>query len=77
MFEFIFCDFFSGQNAIEDLSKSGIKKENIECVQLDVRDLDSISKSVEFVKEKYGKIDILVNNAGIAFKKKDGFNYKS
>ena len=60
---------------MKKLSQSAIK--NVDCVQLDLTDDDSIKKSAKFVSEKYGKLDILVNNAGMAFKMKDGFNHKS
>ncbi|WP_196886650.1 SDR family oxidoreductase [Aureivirga sp. CE67] len=39
--------------------------DNFHLVALDVSDVDSIEKAVNFIVEKEGKIDILVNNAGI------------
>jgi len=44
------------------------KKNNIDFVELDITNEDSINKCVEYIKDKYGKIDVLVNNAGMAFK---------
>ena len=39
--------------------------DNVEAVELNVCDRDSISEFVSNVKDKYGRIDVLVNNAGI------------
>jgi 3-oxoacyl-[acyl-carrier protein] reductase len=35
------------------------------CIQMDVRDRNSIKNAFKQTKEKYGHIDVLVNNAGI------------
>ncbi len=40
-------------------------RKSVEAIQVDVTDLDSITKAIEQVIEKSGRIDILVNNAGI------------
>ena len=48
--------------ALEKLKK--INPNNDSAI-LDVNDNNSIEKTVDFVKEKFGSIDILVNNAGI------------
>jgi len=41
---------------------------NIHCIQLDVRNRDSISSVVKEIQEKYTAVDVLVNNAGFALK---------
>ena len=41
---------------------------NIDFVEIDVADKDSVLKAAQQIKEKYKTIDILVNNAGMAFK---------
>ena len=38
---------------------------NFQFLELDVRDEESIQRSVDFVLEKEGRIDILINNAGL------------
>ncbi|KAF7220539.1 carbonyl reductase [NADPH] 1 isoform X2 [Nothobranchius furzeri] len=53
-----------GQAAVESLASEGLKAL---FHQLDVGDLNSISSSAAFFKEKYGGVDVLINNAGIAF----------
>lgn len=52
-----------GVAAVEKLKSEGL--ENVQLVQIDVTDKDSIESAAEVVKEKFGKLDILVNNAGI------------
>ncbi|KAF2075070.1 hypothetical protein CYY_003637 [Polysphondylium violaceum] len=47
-------------------SISDLEAEGLNIVQLDVVDLDSINKAVEFIIQKEGKIDILINNAGMS-----------
>lgn len=42
-----------------------IGKAEIEVIQLDLMDLESINTFVEKFKEKYAKLDVLLNNAGI------------
>lgn len=46
----------------KEVSDAGLKSDAYEC---NVTEPDSISKMVDSLMEKYGKIDILVNNAGI------------
>jgi NAD(P)-dependent dehydrogenase (short-subunit alcohol dehydrogenase family) len=41
-------------------------KDNIDCVHLDVLDMESIRKAVRFAKDKHGSIDVIVSNAGYA-----------
>ncbi len=54
-----------------DALKDIIHKENldIDILQLDVTDINSINSAVNTIIEKDGKIDILVNNAGAGFAK--------
>lgn len=53
-----------GQNAVKSI-REDLKTEDLEFMQLDLNDLESVRKfSVEF-KAKYDRLDILVNNAGI------------
>jgi short-subunit dehydrogenase len=40
--------------------------DNIDCVHLDVLDIESVRKAVKFARDKYGNIDTIVNNAGYA-----------
>uniref|UniRef100_A0A1A8DRV8 carbonyl reductase (NADPH) n=1 Tax=Nothobranchius kadleci TaxID=1051664 RepID=A0A1A8DRV8_NOTKA len=61
-------DVGRGQAAVESLASEGLKAL---FHQLDVSDLNSISSSAAFFKEKYGGVDVLINNAGIAFKVAD------
>ncbi|KAF2002253.1 NAD(P)-binding protein [Amniculicola lignicola CBS 123094] len=42
-------------------------KSDIEALQIDIVDDESIQKAFETVKSKYGQIDVLLNNAGAAF----------
>lgn len=51
--------------------KEKVENENldIQILQLDVTDLESINTAVKTIIEKDGKIDILVNNAGAGFAK--------
>jgi len=65
-----------GEDAKAEILKS-VKDANIEVMQLDLGELDSVKKFVSAFKKKYKKLDILLNNAGIMmtpyFKTKDGF----
>lgn len=64
----------SGANVIiwdinEEISKNAVKElgsEKSEYKIVDVRSYETVSKSLEDVEKKYGKIDIFINNAGIA-----------
>ncbi|EUC48590.1 hypothetical protein COCMIDRAFT_33871 [Bipolaris oryzae ATCC 44560] len=42
-------------------------KSEVEAIQLDIEDDESIEKAFEEVKSKYGRLDTLVNNAGASF----------
>jgi short-subunit dehydrogenase len=41
-------------------------KDNIDCVHLDVLDIESVRKAVKFARDKHERIDVIVNNAGYA-----------
>lgn len=59
----------SSQTRIDILKNVRFKDiKNIDFVELDITNKESITKGMESIKEKYKKIDVLVNNAGIAFK---------
>ncbi|MCA9383287.1 SDR family oxidoreductase [Candidatus Dojkabacteria bacterium] len=55
-------DLDKGLRTQEELKTDGMI---VDCIQLDVTNLDSIKQAVAIVAEKYQKLDILVNNAGI------------
>ena len=51
-----------GLAAVSELHSQGFK--NVEFLQLDIDNQNSINIASEIVKSKYGGIDILINNAG-------------
>lgn len=53
---------YAGTRDVENFKDDNNK--NIIPVKLDLRDQNSITKAVEFIKQKDKKIDILINNAG-------------
>lgn len=54
----------NGKNAAAAKELNAIP--NVEVVELDVTDDDSVNAAVQYTLKKYGVIDILVNNAGVA-----------
>jgi 3-oxoacyl-[acyl-carrier protein] reductase len=52
----------SAEKLINDLSP---KNPNIQALQMDVSNRDSVKKAFSSIKAKYSHIDVLVNNAGI------------
>ena len=52
-----------GEDAVAILKESGL--DQVQLVQLDVTNQDSINAAVATVKQRFGKLDILVNNAGL------------
>lgn len=54
----------SGSAAVEKLKADGT--DNIEAIQLDVTDQESISAAHEIISKKTAVLDVLVNNAGIS-----------
>jgi NAD(P)-dependent dehydrogenase (short-subunit alcohol dehydrogenase family) len=57
-------DKTKGHEAIEKLKAMGLK--NVDCVQLDVADINSIKSARQELEVKTKKLDILINNAGIS-----------
>jgi len=59
----------SSQTRIEILKTVRFKDvKNIDFVELDICDDESVAKAAQQIKAQYKQIDILVNNAGMAFK---------
>lgn len=54
----------SGKNA--EVAKELSALENVEVVDIDVTDENSVTKAFDEVLAKYGRVDVLVNNAGLA-----------
>lgn len=54
----------SGKNA--EVAKELSALENVEVVDIDVTEDDSVKKAFDYVLDKYGRVDVLVNNAGLA-----------
>ncbi len=57
-------DKTKGLEAIEKLKAMGLK--NVDCIQLDVTDINSIKSARQELEAKTKKLDILINNAGIS-----------
>lgn len=57
---------------LKNLAKKLEKEKGIKtkCIKLDVRDFNSVKKTISTLDSKWSKIDILINNAGLA----RGFN---
>lgn len=55
-------DEMEANNQIEKIREKG---NEIDFIQVDVSDEDSVYRLVKETKKKYGKIDVLINNAGI------------
>jgi NAD(P)-dependent dehydrogenase (short-subunit alcohol dehydrogenase family) len=56
-------DLERGRKAKQNLEACGIR--NVEVVELDVTNIDSIQKAKRTLEDKIEKLDILINNAGI------------
>lgn len=54
----------SGKNA--EVANELSALENVEVVDIDVTEDDSVKKAFDYVLDKYGRVDVLVNNAGLA-----------
>ncbi|EPR66769.1 SDR family oxidoreductase [Cyclobacterium qasimii] len=54
-----------------DALKERVEKGNldVELLQLDVSDMDSIDQAIKYIVKKDGQIDVLINNAGAGFAK--------
>jgi NAD(P)-dependent dehydrogenase (short-subunit alcohol dehydrogenase family) len=57
-------DKAKGVKAIENLKAIGLT--NVDCIQLDVTDINSIKVARQELEAKTQKLDILINNAGIS-----------
>lgn len=55
-----------GSEAVKKLNDSGIS--NVELIEIDVTNIDSIEKARQELETKTGTLDVLINNAGIAGK---------
>ncbi|KAF7195594.1 Short-chain dehydrogenase/reductase tropE [Pseudocercospora fuligena] len=53
------------EEAVNQLRSQGSKGQ-LQPIELDVTQDDSVSKAVTSIGEKYGRLDVLINNAGIA-----------
>ncbi|QES88936.1 SDR family oxidoreductase [Rhizosphaericola mali] len=54
----------AGEKAVADLKLEGLN--NVECIQIDVTDEQSVLNARKEVGEKTGVVDVLINNAGIS-----------
>jgi NAD(P)-dependent dehydrogenase (short-subunit alcohol dehydrogenase family) len=54
----------NGKKAIEQLEKEGYR--NLEAIQIDVTDLNSIISAKNKIEKESGSLDVLINNAGIS-----------
>ncbi len=57
-------DKSKGFKAVENLEALGLT--NVECIQLDVTDINSIKVARQELEAKTQKLDVLINNAGIS-----------
>jgi len=55
-----------GQQALDELVSSGISKDNLRLMLVDLSSQESITKFATSFKSNYNRLDGLVNNAGIA-----------
>lgn len=56
-------DLEKGKAAVKELNENGF--ENIQAIEIDVTNMDSILAAKNIVESEQGKLDILINNAGI------------
>jgi len=52
-------DLAKGQKAVDELVAAGVKKEDLDVVQLDVTSDESIEKAAKTIDDKYGRLDIV------------------
>ncbi|HEY9260529.1 SDR family oxidoreductase [Chitinophaga sp.] len=57
-------DILSGQKAADQLNASGVN--NVAAIQIDVTNINSISKAKAQLDSEVGALDLLINNAGIS-----------
>lgn len=53
----------NGKIAVQKLNESGFQ--NVEAIQLDVTDMESVVNARQAIERKTGTLDVLINNAGI------------
>ncbi|MGV0168163.1 SDR family NAD(P)-dependent oxidoreductase [Furfurilactobacillus sp. WILCCON 0119] len=53
-----------GQQAVATLAADGI---NVDVVELDVTDPDSVTRAAQTIADRYGALSVLINNAGAVF----------
>jgi NADP-dependent 3-hydroxy acid dehydrogenase YdfG len=53
-----------GKNAAVAEELSALK--NVEVVEIDITNDDSVKEALNYVLEKYGRVDVLVNNAAMS-----------
>lgn len=56
-------DLAKGEEVVKELNAKGFQ--NIQAIQIDVTDAESILVAKNIIKKEKGKLDILINNAGI------------
>lgn len=56
-------DLGKGESIVKELSEQGLQ--NIQAIEIDVTDPESVSAAKGIVENEKGKLDILINNAGI------------
>lgn len=66
-----------GKTALNDIKKD-VPKANLELMQVDLSDLNSVKRFAKEFKNKYDKLDVLINNTGVMmpvqrFETKQGF----
>lgn len=54
----------AGEKAVADLKSQGL--DNVECIQIDVTDEQSVLNARKIIGEKTDVLDVLINNAGIS-----------
>ncbi|QES88344.1 SDR family oxidoreductase [Rhizosphaericola mali] len=54
----------AGEKAVADLKSQGLN--NVECIQIDVADEQSVLNAMKNIREKTKVLDVLINNAGIS-----------
>lgn len=56
-------DFAKGEEVVKELNAKGFQ--NIQAIQIDVTDAESVLAAKNIIEKEKGKLDILINNAGI------------
>jgi len=69
-------DFSKAEKAIQSLVSDEtvkVSSENLEPIQIDINDDDSIAAAVKTIDDKHHKLDILLNNAAIALPEQEAY----